>query len=90
MVLVQMSVKVSDVQRFMEAAKKYEPIMAEAGARNQRILTDESDPDLVSSLSEWESHDAMHKASEEWGDRYNADAGTEGLQWETHIWHIAS
>jgi len=90
MVLVQMSVKVSDVERFMQAARKYEPIMAAAGATNQHVYVDENDPTLVSSLSEWESHDAMHSASEQWGDNYNSDAGTEGLEWETHIWRAAN
>lgn len=90
MVLVQMTVKVSDVERFMRTAKKFEPIMAEAGARNQHVYADENDPNLLTSLSEWDSHDVMHHASEEHGDQYNADAGTEGLAWETHIWRLAN
>ena len=41
----------------------------------------------VSVISEWESHDQMHEASEKHGDQFNEEAGTAGLQWTTHIWH---
>ena len=47
----------------------------------------ESDPNEVTLLEEWESHDQMHEASEKYGDQFNATAGTEGLEWETRIWH---
>jgi hypothetical protein len=29
----------------------------------------------------------MHEASEKYGDQFNSEAGTEGLKWETRIWH---
>jgi hypothetical protein len=29
----------------------------------------------------------MHEASEKYGDQFNEEAGTVGLQWTTHIWH---
>jgi hypothetical protein len=38
-------------------------------------------------LSEWESHDAMMAGTDRFGDDFNRDAGTEGLEWETRIWH---
>jgi hypothetical protein len=41
----------------------------------------------VCTLSEWESHDAMMAATDRFGDDFNRDAGTEGLEWETRIWH---
>jgi hypothetical protein len=28
----------------------------------------------------------MHEASEKYGDQFNAEAGTEGLEWDTRIW----
>jgi hypothetical protein len=32
----------------------------------------------------------MHEASEKYGDhQFNAEAGTEGLEWETRIWKSA-
>ncbi len=85
-VLVQMSVRVADVDRFIEASKRLEPMMEEMGATNQAVYQDENDPAMVTSLSEWASHDAMHEASEKYGDQFNDEAGTEGLTWETRIW----
>lgn len=86
MVLVQMRVKVSDVERFKATSAKFAPLFEEMGARNQRVYQSESHPGEVTAMSEWESHDQMHAASEKYGDRFNAEAGTEGLEWETRIW----
>jgi hypothetical protein len=86
-VLVQMRVTVTDVERFLATSKRFEPLMEEMGARNQRIYASESHPNEVTSLSEWDSHDQMHEASEKYGDQFNSEAGTEGLDWETRIWH---
>ena len=86
-VLVQMRVTVSDVERFVATSKRFEPLMEEMGARNQGIYQSEADPNEMTSMSEWDSHDAMHAASEKYGDQFNSEAGTEGLQWETRIWH---
>jgi hypothetical protein len=61
--------------------------MAEMGARNGAVYEDENDPGLMSTTSIWDSHDQMHAASEKYGDAFNAEAGTEGLEWTTHIWH---
>lgn len=87
-VLVQMSVEAPDVERFIATSKRFEPMMEEMGARNQAIYRAEGGSE-VTSLSEWESHDAMHAASEKYGDQFNAEAGTEGLEWVTRIWHRA-
>ena len=87
-VLVQFRVHVQDVDRFAATSRKFEPLFAEMGASNQRILQSESDPNEVCSLSEWDSHDQMHESSEKYGDQFNAEAGTEGLEWETRIWHV--
>lgn len=86
-VMVQFTVKVPDVARFVAASEKYAPMMAEMGARNSGTYEDENDPGLVSTISEWDGHDQMHAASEKYGDAFNAEAGTEGLDWTTHIWH---
>ena len=88
MVLVQFRVNVSDVERFKAAAKKFAPVMEELGGRNHRAYVSESDPTEVTTLSEWESHDAMMAATDRFGDDFNRDAGTEGLEWETRIWHL--
>ncbi len=86
-VLVQMRVRVPDADRFVATSKKFQPMMAEMGARNQGVYRSESDPSEMTTLSEWDSHDKMHEASEKYGDQFNSEAGTEGLQWETRIWH---
>lgn len=86
-VMVQFIVKVPDVDRFVAASEKYAPMMQEMGARNGGVYEDENEPGLMSTVSEWDSHDQMHEASERYGEAFNAEAGTEGLDWTTHIWH---
>ena len=87
MVLVQFRVRVPDVNRFKAAAEQYAPTIAELGGRNHRAYVSESDPSEVTTFREWESHDAMMAATDRFGDDFNRDAGTEGLEWETRIWH---
>lgn len=86
-VLVQMRVRVEDVDRFKGAYEKWLPQIGAMGGRSQGLYTSEDDPNEVTLLEEWESHDQMHEASEKYGDEFNATAGTEGLDWETRIWH---
>ena len=85
-VMVQMSVRAPDVDRFVATAKRFEPMMQEMGARNQGVYEDQNEPGMVTTISEWDSHDSMHEASEKYGDQFNSEAGTEGLEWETRIW----
>jgi len=80
-------VKVPDVERFVAASTKFEPMMKEMGSRNRAVYEDENEPGLMSTMSEWDSHDQMHAASEKYGDQFNDEAGTEGMDWTTHIWH---
>jgi hypothetical protein len=86
-VIVQYIVKVPDVDRFVATSEKYAPMFAEMGSRNGAVYEDENEPGLMSTMSEWDGHDQMHAASEKYGDDFNREAGTEGLQWTTHIWH---
>jgi len=51
------------------------------------VYEGENDPGLMSTMGEWDSHDQMHAGSEQHGDQFNEEAGTEGLDWATHIWH---
>jgi hypothetical protein len=85
--VVQYIVKVSDVDRFVATSNTFAPIMEEMGGKAGAVYEDENDPGLVSTISEWHSHDQMHAASERYGDRFNEEAGTAGLEWTTHIWH---
>ncbi len=70
-VQVQFIVKVPDVERFKATSKRFQPLMADMGAKNQRTYFDENDPNVVSTMSEWDSHDQMHEASEKYGDQFN-------------------
>jgi hypothetical protein len=87
MVLVQFRVRVPHVERFKATQEKYLSRMQELGARNPRAYFAESDPQEVTTFSEWDSHDAMMAATDQFGEDFNRDAGTEGLEWETRIWH---
>jgi hypothetical protein len=87
MVLVQFRVLVPDVERFKATQAKYLPMMEELGGRNNRAYYAESAPNEVTTFSEWESHDAMMAATDKFGEDFNRDAGTEGIEWETRIWH---
>ena len=78
-VMVQFTVQVNDVGRFIAACEKYAPMMAEMGGRQGAVYEDQNQPGLVSTIAEWDNHDAMHEASEKMGDDFNREAGTEGL-----------
>jgi hypothetical protein len=85
-VMVQFIVKVQDVDRFVAASEKYAPMMEEMGSRGGSVYEDENERGVMSTMSEWDSHDQMHAASEKLGDDFNREAGTEGADWTTHIW----
>jgi hypothetical protein len=87
MVLVQFRVTVPDLERFRAACEKWYPTFEQDGARNQQVWNSESNPNEVTTLTEWESHDQMMESSDRWGDPFQEDAGTAGLEWETTIWH---
>jgi hypothetical protein len=86
-VLVQFRVTVPDVERFKATSEKYASLMEELGGRHSRAYFSESDPNEVTTMAEWDSHDAMMAATDQFGDDFNRDAGTEGIEWETRIWH---
>ncbi len=86
-VLVQMRVRVDDVERFKAAYQQWLPRIGEYGARSVGLYSAENDPNEVTLLEEWQSHDHMHEASEKHGDEFNEAAGTVGKDWETRIWH---
>ncbi|HET7320448.1 MAG TPA: hypothetical protein VFI84_02580 [Candidatus Saccharimonadales bacterium] len=87
-VLVQMSVSVEDPDRFMAAVEKNRAMMEAGGAKMLLACRSESDPNRMMMSAVWDSHDQMHESSEKGGDMFNADAGTEGLEWETQVWEI--
>ena len=88
-VLVQFRVTVPDTGLFKKAVENMGADMQkEPGSVSYPgAYTAESEPNEVTELELWESHDHMHAASEKYGEQFNAEAGTEGLDWKTWIWH---
>jgi quinol monooxygenase YgiN len=78
---------VADVDRFTAAAEKWRGEFEAMGARNSSVYTSEADPNEVGWFTEWDSHDQMMESSERHGEAFQSDAGTQGLDWETRIWH---
>lgn len=85
-VLVQFELTPPDPDKFIEASKKWKDTFSQDGAKNQRLYRLESEPSRFTSTAEWDGHDAMHESSEKWGDQFQADAGTEGVEWVTKVW----
>lgn len=75
-VMVQYIVRVSELDRFVTTSEKFASMMEAMGGRNGGVHEDENDPGLVSTISEWESHDQMHEASAKYCDQFNEEAGT--------------
>ena len=85
-VLVHYEVTPPDSERFLRTAKKYAPLTEQEGGRVIGLYRLESDPSRFLLLEEWASHQAMHIVSEKYGDDFNREAGTEGVEWETKVW----
>lgn len=89
-VFVTMTVRPPDQAKFEAACKEAMKQGTPPGAKSNFWAKSESDPGLYVWAGEWESHDAMHAFSEKTGDDFNKSAGTEGVEWETHIWQYGS
>ena len=85
--LVQFIVRVPNVDRFKAAWEEFGPLFEQDGATNNSLYTAEGDGNLLAMFGEWASHDAMMESSEKRGEEFQAAAGTEGVDWETRIWH---
>ena len=57
------------------------------GLHSTQVYRNEKDPNLVLDLEEWDSHDIWMRFADEIGEEFNKRAKTEGLEWETFIWH---
>ena len=86
-VLVQFIVTVPDVERFKTAWEEARPLFEQDGATNGSLYQAEGNPNELAMFGEWASHDAMMESSEQRGEEFQAKAGTDGLDWETRIWH---
>jgi len=85
--LVQFIVRVPDVERFKKAWLEFGPQFESDGSTNNALYASEADPNLLGMFGEWASHDAMMESSEKRGEEFQGAAGTEGIDWETRIWH---
>jgi quinol monooxygenase YgiN len=57
------------------------------GLHSTQVYRNEKDPNLVLDLEEWDSHDIWMQFADQVGEEFNKRANTEGLDWETFIWH---
>ena len=85
-VLIRFRGTVPDVEKFKKAYEELKPAAQQDGARNQGLYQAEDNPNELTMMAEWDSHDAMHASSEKRGDEFQSKAGTEGFDWETRIW----
>jgi hypothetical protein len=86
-VIVQLRVKVLDVDRLVSTYEVFRPRIEAAGGRPVGIFYSESDPKEVTILEEWASHHGLLDLTEQHADEFNASAGTEGLAWDNRILH---
>ena len=89
-VVVWMTVRPTDWDAFRETVawavdemKKDKP----KGLHSTHVYRREGDPGLVLDLEEWDSHDIWMQFADRVGEEFNKRAKTEGLDWETFIWH---
>jgi quinol monooxygenase YgiN len=57
------------------------------GLHSTQVYRNEKDHNLVLDLEEWDSHDIWMQFADQVGEEFNKRAKTEGLDWETFIWH---
>jgi hypothetical protein len=85
-VLVQFVVTVRDRDRFARTFDDWRDRMEADGAKDPQLYWNENEPNQVSMMAWWESHDAMMESSDRTGDQFQEEAGTVGLDWDTYIW----
>ena len=61
----------------------------EAGLLSSKVYRSEEDPNDVLFVSEWRSHEDMHKFGDEYGDRFNEVAGVKPEDWEDVSWRLS-
>jgi hypothetical protein len=77
-VLVQLTVKVSAVDRFVATSEKFAPMMQEMGGRQAEVYEDGNEPVWSQPSRPGTSHDQMHAASEKHGDQLTRRRGPPG------------
>ena len=61
----------------------------EFGLLSSKVYRSEADSDDVLFVSEWRSHEDLHKFGEEYGDRFNEVAGVKAEDWEDMAWGLS-
>jgi quinol monooxygenase YgiN len=86
-VVVWMTVRPTDWKAFKETVAWAIDRPRPKGLHSTQVYRREGDPDLVLDLEEWDSHDIWMQFADQIGEEFNKRAKTEGLDWETFIWH---
>jgi len=86
-VVVWMTVSPPDWNAFKETVGWMHSLPRPKGLHSAHTYRREGNPDLVLELEEWDSHDIWMQSADEVGEEFNKRAKTEGLDWETFIWH---
>jgi hypothetical protein len=86
-VIVQLRVRVEDVGRLVSTYGAFRPRVEESGGKPIGIFYSESDPNEVTILEEWASHDGLVELSATYVGEFNATAGTSDLTWDNRIPH---
>lgn len=86
-VVVWMTVHPRDWNTFKETVGWTVSLDRPKGLHSTQVYRREGDPDLVLDLEEWDSHDIWMQFADQVGEEFNKRANTEGLDWETFIWH---
>jgi quinol monooxygenase YgiN len=89
-VLVWMTVRPTDWDAFRSTIEWVSNEMntnKPKGLHSTQVYRREGDPSLVLDLEEWDSHDIWMQFADQVGEEFNKRAKTEGLEWETFIWH---
>lgn len=87
-VFVTMSVRPPDGAKFEVATKEHLARPRAKGLEMQFFGKKEDDPGTYILGGVWDSHESMHRYSDEVGEDFNARAGTEGVEWETQVYTI--
>jgi hypothetical protein len=87
-VLVTMQVGPVDKAKFMTADRGMIEKGMPPGMHSHRVYFREGDPATALVVQEWDSHTVFNEFSDEVGEQFNHDAGTEGLDWVTGVWEL--
>jgi hypothetical protein len=86
-VVVWMTVRPRDWKAFKDTVGWAVDRPRPKGLHSTQVYRREGDPNLVLDLEEWDSHDIWMQFADAVGEEFNKRADTEGLDWETFIWH---